>query len=197
MSYTNPGINPGAVVKIGLDSPIEDIRVAIASLSWISKSFGRAWEFKEKGLVSGKTIKVPKVYESNGEYINALPNDNIFSTGVAASSFIAVREAEKYSSYQPRTGSMKQTRLSVIIWGNLKLIDATKDYIFTEELKKQIEDKIKVLACVGEIVEWVDERTEEVFRGYDVSSGDFDTQYLMYPYAGIRVDVIVNYPESC
>jgi hypothetical protein len=197
MSYTNPDINAGAQIKIGLDAPIEEIRTAIGSLSWISKSFGRAWEFKEKGLTSGKTIRVPKVYEAAGEYINVLPNDNLFSAGIAASSFIAVREAEKYSNYQPFTGSIKQTRLSLIIWANLKLIDETKDYIFTEELKKQIEDKIKVLPSVTEIIEWVDERAEDVFKGYDVNGGDFDMQYLMYPYAGIRVDFNIQYPESC
>jgi len=66
MTYTDPAINTGAVVKIGLDVPIEAIRAAIGSLAWVSKSFGRAWEFKEKDLTSGKLLKTPKAYTAIG-----------------------------------------------------------------------------------------------------------------------------------
>lgn len=197
MSYTNPNINPGATVKIGLDVPIEAIRAAIDTLAWVSKSFGRAWEFKEKDLVSGKLLKTPKAYTTSGEYINVLPNDSLFSDGIAASSFIALRGAEEYEQFQPNTGSIKKARLSIIVWANLKLIDDTKDYIFTEELKAEIEAKVKAIHFVTEIIEWVDERAEDVFKGYDLPSDLLETEYLQYPYCGIRLDVNVTYPEAC
>lgn len=197
MSYTSPSINSGAAVKQGVDVPIEAIRLAVSELSWISKSFGRAMTFREPEQSTGKLKRVPKVYEASGEYINVLPNDNIFSAGVAASSFIRLVGPETYESFEANTGSIKSARLSIIVWGDLKKIDPTKDYIFTEYLKAQIEAKIKHVHFVTEIIEWVDERAEDVFQGYDLESDDFKVEYLMYPYAGFRVDVRVNYPESC
>lgn len=197
MTYTDPAINSGAVVKIGLDVPIEAIRAAIGSLAWVSKSFGRAWEFKEKDLVTEKLLKTPKAYTTGGEYINVLPNDSLFSEGVAASSFIAVRGGEEYELFQANTGSIKKARLSIIIWANLQLIDSSKDYIFTEELKAEIEAKLKTVHQITEIIEWVDERAEEVFKGYDLPNEMLETEYLQYPYAGIRLDVNVTYPEAC
>lgn len=196
MSYTSPSINSGALVKKGLDLPIAAIRSAMSEISWISKSFGRAMTFREPDQ-SGRTNRIPKVYEDSGEYINVLPNDSLFTSGVAASSFIRLVGAETYELYSENTGSIKSARLSIIVWANLKMIDSAKDYIFTEDLKAEIESKIKGVLYVNEIIEWVDERAEEVFQGYDLETTDFKTEYLMYPYAGIRVDVTVNYPESC
>lgn len=197
MSYTSPVINSGAAVKQGIDVPIEAIRVAISELTWMSKSFGRAMTFREINNATGKLARTPKVYEQSGEYINVLPNDSIFSSGVAASSFIRVVGPERYESYEPNSGSLKTARLSVIIWGDLKKIDPSKDYIFTEYLKSQIEAKIKDVHFVSEIIEWYDENVEDVFNGYDFDEEITRTEFLMYPYAGIRVDVNVTYPEAC
>lgn len=197
MSYTSPNINAGAVVKIGLDAPIEAIRLAMANIAWISKSFGRAMTFREPDNNTGKLIRVPKVYEDGGEYINVLPNDSIFSDGVAASSFIRVVGPETYEIFEANTGSIKSAKLAIIVWADLKKIDPVKDYIFTEELKAEIEAEVKKVHYVKELVEWIDERAEDVFNGYDLDSSDFNTEYLMYPYAGIRLELTVNYPESC
>ena len=73
----------------------------------------------------------------------------------------------------------------------------SKDYIFTEELKSEIETKLKTVHQITEIIEWVDERAEEVFKGYDLPNEMLETEYLQYPYAGIRLDVNVTYPEAC
>lgn len=197
MSYTSPVINSGALVKQGLDAPIEAVRFALSELTWISKSFGRAMTFREPDINTGKLKRTPKVYEESGEYINVLPNDSIFSSGVAASSFIRLSGPERYESYEPNTGSIKSARLSVIIWGDLKKIDPSKDYVFTEYLKAQIEAKIKDVHYVSEIIEWYDENIDDVFAGYDLDEEITRTEYLMYPYAGIRVDLTVNYPEAC
>lgn len=196
MSYTSPNINAGAEVKQGLDVPITAIQTAMSEIAWISKSFGRAMTFREPNQ-SGRTNRIPKVYEDSGEYVNVLPNDNLFSDGVAASSFIRLVGPETYELFSENTGSIKRARLSIIVWANLKMIDPSKDYIFTEELKAEIESKIKGVLHVNEIIEWVDERAEEVFQGYDLETSDFNSEYLMYPYAGVRVDVIVTYNEAC
>lgn len=190
MSYNQPYINTKNPLPIGVEAVIEALRLQlIDGLPWLEKAFGRAWEFKEEST-SGRTIRIPKCYTESGEYINVLPNDNL-----VAQCFFQLNGSETYSVFNYAAGSMKEVDLSVIFWMNLKRIDETKDYIFTEELKADVEEVLKNTGYTKELVEWVDERAEDVFIRYDVD--DVNTQYLMYPYAGFRVTVTVNYPENC
>lgn len=196
-NYTDPYINTGAVVPIGLDAAIESIRSGLSGISWVSKSFGRAWAVKEKDPATERIITVPKCYTKDGDYQNVLPNDTIFTPGVAGSSFISVIGEESYESFQPRTGSVKKADLAVIVWANLKMIDSTKDYIFNEQLKKDLEAVLKVNSKVSSINSWVEERADRVFEGYDFTGDQFLTEYLMYPYWGCRIELTVIYNESC
>jgi hypothetical protein len=201
MSYNNPTI-PTISAPTGLDSVIESIRVALSAMTWLDKSFGRAWEFKEKNA-DGKTLKLPKVFigsnGTEGEYLNVLPNDFLKSQ-----SFIAVRGPEKWEQFNKNNGSMKIRKLSVIFWVNLKDIDPSKNFIFIDQLKDQVEAIIAAHPDVKSIDEYYDERAEDVFDGYDVglNSGDYSiddvkSQYLMYPYSGFRFDFTVMYPQVC
>lgn len=195
MSYVSPYINQLNDYIIGVDAPIESIRRSLEQLPWLTKSFGRAYQFKE--VINDKQQRIPKVYAESGEYVNTLPNDTFFTKNLAASSFIALKGAEDYVTFNYENGSMKKATLSVIFWCNLKLIDDTKNFIFTELLKNDVEHILKINPYVFEILEWVDEKAEEVFDTYDLQYGNEVLQYLMYPYAGFRVDVTVNYPEAC
>jgi len=196
-TYTNPSINTGATVPIGLDAAIESIRSGIAGIAWVSKSFGRAWAVKEKDPVSERILTIPKCYTAEGDYQNVLPNDTLFTGTTAASSFIAVIGEESYESFQPHTGSVKKADLAVIVWANLKMIDSSKTYIFNEQLKKDLEAVLKVNSMVSSINSWVEEKAEKVFEGYDFTGDQFLTEYLMYPYWGCRVELTVVYDESC
>lgn len=199
MSYQNPTILL-ITSPIGLDAVIQSIQLQLsAGLTWLQKSFGRAWEFKEIDPATEKIIKVPKCYSGSGEYINVLPNDFL-----KAQSFISARNEETWPAYTRATGNSKQRELSIIFWFNLKEIDPTKDYIFTEELKKQVEKILKANAYVASINKYYDERVEDVFDGYISQSeagrysvDDAKTQYLMYPYSGFRFDVTVAFDEVC
>ena len=206
MSYSNPEIysisNPQ-----GIDKVIESIRIELATLTWLEKSFGRAWEFKEKdpSPESNRIIKVPKVWigkdadTKKGEYMNVLPNDNLKSQ-----SFISCRNEETWLEYDKSSGNHKQRELSIIFWFDLRRIDDSKGYIFTEVLKKDVEKKLKANKYIKSVNAFFDERAEDVFDGYisaaqmaNYTVDDPNTQYLMYPYSGFRFDVTVNYNEEC
>jgi len=188
MSYVNP-YTPKPPIPIGVERAIEDMRGMLeVNLPWLSFAFGRAFIFNEDGK------KIPKAYAGFGEYINVLPNDTLFRPVTAASLFFQLRSTETYENFLYDYGSTKQATIGIIFWGNLKLIDPEKGYIFTEDLKNDVEQIIKRNPFVKEIEEWVDERSEDVFDRYDISE---DNQYLMYPYTGFRVNVIVNYNEAC
>ena len=191
MSYPNPTINTGG--STGLNAAIESIRSSLAGLSWMEKSFGRAWTFTEMNAEQ-KSVKIPKVFvgktdSGDGEYHNVLPND--FLKG---QSFIRMDGPEEWKQFNRFEGSMKSRKISVIIWVNLKEIDSSKNYIFTDELKDQVEDLLKGNAFTASMDGYYDEKPEEIFEGYTI---DEKSQYLMYPYAGMRFVLTINYPEVC
>jgi len=198
MSYSNPSILEISA-PTGLDTAIESLRLSMAGLSWENTAFGRAWEFKEVDPGSGKVIKVPKCYLGEGEYINVLPNDTLKTS---SQSFIAVRGMERTIEYNQFSASSMERDVSLIFWMNLKEIDQAKDWIFTEQLKAEVEALIKANPYVSNILAYYDERVEDVFDGYvDGSQGgrysveDTKTQYLMYPYTGFRFDLTLAYSQ--
>lgn len=125
-----------------------------------------------------------------GEYLNVLPNDFL-----KAQSFIKMNGPENWEQFNRFEGSMKSRKISVIFWVNLKYIDVSKNYIFIDVLKNQVEDILRTHPNTGTIDAYYDERAEDVFDGYSIQ--DVDTKYLMYPYSGFRFDLTVNYPEEC
>lgn len=196
MSYAKPYIAPFNTAAISLDKVIQSIQFELAQLPWLDYSFGRAYEFKEVD-VKGALQRIPKCYTRQGEYINVMPNDF-----ARAHSFIALKGHENWKLFNRYEGSIKEAELTIIVWGNLKRIDNTKSYIFTEILKNDIEKVIKQNEFVKEIVYCIDERAEDVFKSYNLRSesyteNDVQTEYLMYPYTGFRYDITVNYFEEC
>lgn len=198
MSYQFPIIKPDTD-PVGIEIPIESIREELKDLPWLQYSFGRAFEFSEKNNATGRVVKVPKVYDGDGEYLNVLPNDHW-----KAYSFIMCDGAEEWTEYNPHALSHpKQRKLNIIFWFNLKEI-SLKDKIQTERLKKEVEAILKHNPYISSIDSFIDEKVEDVFKNY-VSSGagsintvdDDNSQYLMYPYSGFRFDVTAVYYDNC
>jgi hypothetical protein len=186
MSYNKPNI-PLVPNATGLDMVIQHIQMALGdNLHWLEKSFGRAWFFQEFST-DNKPAKYPKCWDGK-EYINVLPNDNF-----KAMSFLATRSQEKFEKFANATNGNAKTRdLALIIWGNLKKIDPTKAYIYTEELKNDVE-KILVMN-VASINQYYDEKAETIFQDYTID--DLNTQYMMYPFFAIRFDISVKFFDS-
>jgi hypothetical protein len=186
MSYSNPDILILSA-PIGLDAVIQSLQQDLyAGLPWLQKSFGRAREFMDEGT------KVPKAYMGDGEYHSVLPNDFL-----TAQSFVLARSEERWPSY-PIHGLERD--LSIIFWCNLKTIHPDKNYIFTEELRWDVEKIIKANPRVQKITGFYDDRIEDVFIGFIGQNNGIDGakikgEMLMYPYAGFRYDITVAYPE--
>jgi hypothetical protein len=91
MSYSNPEILT-IDNATGLDAVIKSIQTDLATIPWLQKSFGRAWEFTEKQ--ESRVVRVPKVYQGESEYLNVLPNDHL-----SAQSFIMADGPEEWTEY--------------------------------------------------------------------------------------------------
>lgn len=183
--YNNPSV-PVIPSPIGLDKAIAYLQGRIATLPWITKSFGRARDIPSN--VGGKKVVEPMVYQGGGEYYSALPNDSL-----VAYSFFRVTGERKFNEYTAggNEGSYLMTDpVDLIVWGNLKAIDSTKDYVFTEELIKNVLD---ILSADPNVVVTgiVDEDVSDIFRG--IPMNDTKRDLLMYPYMAFRVSLNLSY----
>lgn len=198
MIYSNPN-NLIIANPVGLDIAIVEIQKAIALLPYISASFGRARIHKEN--VNGSIMTVPKVYQGEKEYYNPLPNGNFVS-----STFMVTTGPEKCEDYQQFGQNDLERDIAIIFWGDLSQIDNSKDYIFLEEIKEDFLKALKYCRCFKSYNSYIDEKYNEVFKEFstyidsmskDTSNTEIDTQYLMYPYSGFRMNLTLTYTQEC
>jgi hypothetical protein len=182
---------------INLDRPLEEIRKALAGLSWLEKSFGRSFDAikSSKGSFGiNKTLVYPHVWQGPGaDLLEVMPNDNFKSY-----SFIRVEDPVEVLEFVPDRYSMMRAKIGVIVWYNLKRIDSTINYEFSEALKADVQRILTTMLFTAgsslEIVKiWT--RPSEVFKGYDISA--LKDQELVYPYGGFRFECNVTYSEDC
>ena len=173
----NP-IAPTIPNPIGLDAEIQDLQLAFASLPWLTKSFGRAREVN----------KIPMVYQGTSEYYPAMPNDALR----AYSSFRLNLDKRANDYMDSDTLLFFTAPVDMIFWANLRSIDNSKDYVFTEEL---IRDVLAILAqnVNVTVVRIWDERPEDIFKNYEISK---HRDLLMYPYAAFRIETLIRYEQN-
>lgn len=197
MIYSNPELQC-IDDPIGFDAAIAQIQKSLAQIPYIDRVFGRAYVHKE--MQAGKTVTIPKVYQGEGEYYNPLPNDNFKS-----SVFFIATGPEECRDYQPGFNDFTRS-IALIFWGNLKAIDAGKDYIFLEEIKEDVLNAIKNSKSFKSYDGYIDERYNEVFKEFssyisnmlrDNDSNEVNTQFLMYPYSGFRMNLTLTYTKEC
>lgn len=198
MIYSNPKnlIIPNPV---GLDVAIVELQKAIALLPYVSASFGRARIHKE--TVNGDIVTTPKVYQGEKDYYNPMPNDNFVS-----STFMVATGPEKCEDFELFGQNEFERDIAIIFWGNLSAIDNSKDYIFLEEIKEDFLKAIRYCKCFKSYNSYIDEKYNEVFKEFtsylnsqsrDTSNAEINTQYLMYPYSGFRMNLTITYTQEC
>jgi hypothetical protein len=84
--------------------------------------------------------------------------------------------------------------MALIVWGNLKRIDPSVDYIFTERLINQTVAVLNRIAGV-ELVRMFDENAREIFRG--MSLNETHHGLLMHPYFAFRIEMNLKYQMIC
>ena len=100
--------------------------------------------------------------------------------------FFVQRDASPFSQFNFAEKNREST-ISLIVYANLKRIDADKDYDFTNEL---IEDVLNVLpkgGRVGTVVEYRDPLN--VWEGYTLEEERYQT--FTYPFTGFRIDFVI------
>ena len=169
----------------GIDKIVTDIQQALAQISWLEYSFGRA--YRRKTTRSGEDYHAPFVYNKGREYIDVDPQDD-----VKAFSFIEVNESKDISNYTPINKSWNQSQeVDVIVFANLELIDNTIDGIFTEKL---IDEVNFILNSVSSIY-----RINSVEEGLDnaYSKYDYKDDWIKMNYGAFKVKCTTIAPNEC
>lgn len=186
----NPNV-PTLTNPVGIDLAISQIQGLLASdLNWLEKSFGRAWNMPSQS--GGVKTFEPKVYQGNSEYYPVLANDALKSY-----SFWRVNGARNINDYSPLNNHgefMLTDPVDLIVWFNMNRIDKTKNYIFKEELLKEVLGVLDGNPNINVLRIW-DDRADDVFRGYTLNEHHRDL--LMYPFGAFRIETNLRYSFQC
>ncbi|MEX0598820.1 MAG: hypothetical protein WD512_20215 [Candidatus Paceibacterota bacterium] len=176
---------------IGLNQACQAIQIKLRdNISWIQKSFGRAYKIHRESP-DKKSMERPHAYARNGEYYELMPNDSL-----KAFSFMAPISKGEYIDYAENSPSQLINRnIALIVWGNLKKIDPSKDEVFTDELIQDITKILKKIPYVNNILNIEDEDITAIFKPF---STDKFHQALFYPYFSLRFEIeLTYYLEEC
>jgi len=174
---------------INLDRAIQEIQVALRGIEWLQIVYGRARVIPE--LVNGKLIEMPKVYYGSKEYLNIFLNDNKKS-----SAWFQVTGSEIPLDYASGAKIQKyEAPIALIVWFDLKRLQLDHpDFIFTEHLKREIQNKISRYPNLTIVRVW-DENAAEIFREYTFDEAK--DQFLTYPKGALRFDFLLTYDYDC
>lgn len=173
---------------INLDAAIASVQSDLAVIPWLQKIFGRARTVNRKDRRSQELM--PMVYQIGKEYQEAFINDNITSHCFFRV-FGPVRMPE-FSNMRPIDHA--EATIDLIVCGNLQKINRDLDYIYTETLVKDVIAAIRQNSNIT-ILEYEDERPQDVFRGYTIHEEKRDL--LMYPFFAFRITFILQYQMKC
>lgn len=191
-SFKSP-LTPQISDPKNIDRPIQELQSALATLSWLDKSFGRSWEsFRNNS--KGQKITYPQVWQGPDlDLLDCLPNDNLKSQ-----SFFWVNDPVTNTAFVPFQYNRYSAPVSLIVWFNYKRIDPSVDYPFLEVLKSDVQGKITnaILSAYTEVkILSVTEKVANVFRGFSIN--DVGQQELIYPYGGFRIELSLSWQEDC
>lgn len=203
----NNFINPTAPTiasPVGVDSVIQALQVEYDDkLTWLEKSFGRAYIAMRKtdnqddaSLLTRQDILFPSLWQGEGlDPINGLANDNL-----NAYSFFLKTGEETPINYNQRLKNRWTCDISNMFWFNLERIDPNKTYPFTEELINEVKSVIANTLFTGlkysgvEVLS-VKDKPQDIFNEFTIDLAE--TQHLMYPHAGFRIELRAYFNEDC
>ena len=171
---------------VNLDRHIQAIQKKLEGLPWLDKSFGRAYRVPGIKLGYNTPQFYPGRFVGSVDYQDLSRNDTL-----KAYSFIVAEDNAQYKNSTFDGSAMLTQGVSIIFWLDLSKIDKTKQYIFTEDLRR---DVVKILNNTP--VEMQHKRyfsdAANVFKGFDTYQKN-----MMYPYACMRFDITLEYMEEC
>jgi len=165
---------------------------ALADVSWLSKSFGRATIMSQiDGDEKERIYPVCWIADSKDQF-EMIANDNW-----NAYSFFVCNGTEKPIDYSDTSANTYERDVSLYVWCNLSAIDDTKPISYIEHLKIDIKNAIQNTVYDvnygAEILE-VENDPLKVYEGFTINV--HQKQLLYFPYQGFRIDMKFRYDDT-
>jgi hypothetical protein len=163
MSYNNAVDNSAPRENVGLDKVLNSLYADFNEVSWLTGNvFLRGVENKFPDMATGEMRTTPEMYIGNGEYLNLFFNDNKPCT-----LFFKADGEEVIDFERPERSRVIsfQRPMSLILSCDLRKIrvDYPADYVFTEQIKKELLAILSQNENVFKITRYCDEGIAEVF----------------------------------
>lgn len=182
MTYINP--QNTAIPTIGIDHTITVLQAALGEISWLTKCFHRAYRHYE--LRDKKSFAIPKTWESNNEWYNNLPNDNLVATA-----FFYPTGDEQVDDFEPHVEPDFSQEICLIVWVNT---DKLSGHTTGPSLAQEKADILAILSnhdLVISIDSIVDKSAPDIFEPFTID--DPKNHFTMLPFAGFRINFTVKF----
>jgi len=181
-----------------VDRAIAEMQEGLAEqFEWLDAVFGRAQRITR--VINGKRVIVPACFcggwrgHGENDYIEVSPDSEI-------GNFIFFEVDDPETIDGGVWGRTITAPFALIFWGNMdKLNEAPafrNGYLAKAYLLKFLEGRYGWHLSSGSVtVARMFERAENIYKGYSLD--EVDTQYLMQPYYGVRIEGTLKVNEVC
>ena len=173
-----------------IDKTIEKIQDFLAAnIGWLDHAFGRAERLVT--LRDKSEWYYPGVYVGDGEYLNVLPGQGLGNRTFFIVSDPAVVDTSGRLVYLTST-------VGLVCWYDLSTIYPDASRRNTEAVKWKLLKSLDRMMRPSGI--WITisrtyDLAENIFKEYSLR--EVDSQYLMQPYGGVRIEMSLKYREEC
>jgi len=156
----------------------------VSELPWLDHAFGKAQELVRTR--DNRDYRYPGVYVRRDEYQNVEPNQ-----GLGNYSFFVLNDPQQVERHQNQYGRVTAD-CALILW-----VDLSKVGSDIEAVKAEVLGVLKRMRLVvgNFTVNTISEKARNVFREYSLK--EVESQFMMYPYAGLRFDGEMTFLEQC
>lgn len=174
------------------DRVVEPIQIALANaFPWLDHSIGICETLIKKNTDKPFTNTnhriTPNLYIGNGQYEQIEPCEELGNF-----SFFYLRDPQTFGAVDR---NIVKSPFTLIVWYNLPEVLPEGDERNREEIKGQITGVLHRLHIAGLEITRIYERPENVFS--DFSYEPTTNQYLMHPFAGLRIDGFMTARADC
>lgn len=167
------------------DKEVLKIQEALAdAFPWLDYSLGICETLTE--VKKGRKYTTPNIYDGRGQYTQIMPCEELGNF-----SFFTLRDPQEMG----RNNNLVKSPFSLIIWYDTRKVSLPSDERNTEEIKGQILGVLNQLRFPTLQINRIYEKPQNVFA--DFSYEHTDNQFLMSPFAGLRIDGIIEARIPC
>lgn len=166
---------------------IQDLQEILDTVSWLDSENNYPVAHVGTDFFDKKKVSYPRIYKNDNSvnYQDIRPDKNLKSF-----SFFEINEPCEFLKDEQEIS----VNLSLIVWYNLKTLDVTKTYDYSNELRAEIVELLQNNSIDSDID--IEIRPLEIFDKY-TGLIENDLKYLGYPYSGFKLTFDANKDFNC